>query len=123
MEREVVEEIKRHFGVVTEGVRSDIRALAEGHQSLREEFRRELNEFRREVEGGIGLLTQGHQALREEFRRETQQFREEVRAEFQEVKAMIKFSYAELDRRVRSLETDLVELRARVERIEAHMAR
>ena len=94
MEREAVEEIKRHFGVVADGLRADIRLLAEGQQALREEFKRDMLEFR-----------------------------SEVRAEFQEVKAMIKFSYAELDRRVRSLETDLVELRARVERIEAHMAR
>jgi hypothetical protein len=63
MEREAVEEIKRHFGVVTEGLRADIRLLAEGHQVLREEFKRELQEFRREV-----------------------------RTEFQEVKTMIKFS-------------------------------
>ena len=90
MEREAVEEIKRHFGVIAE-----------------------------HLEGKIQLLAEGQEVLR----REAQQFREEVRAEFQEVKAMIKFSYAELDRRVRSLETDLVELRARVERIEAHMAR
>ena len=90
MEREAVEEIKRHFGVIAE-----------------------------HLEGKIQLLAEGQEVLR----REAQQFREEVLAEFQEVKAMIKFSYAELDRRVRSLETDLVELRARVERIEAHMAR
>jgi len=52
-----------------------------------------------------------------------QEFRQEVRAEFQEVKAMIKFSYAELDRRVRSLEHEIVDLRSRVERIEAAIGR
>jgi hypothetical protein len=90
MEREAVDEIKRHFGVIAE-----------------------------HLEGKIQLLAEGQEVLR----REAQQFREEVRAEFQEVKAMIKFSYAELDRRVRGLETDLVELRGRVERIEARIAR
>lgn len=59
MDREAIEEIKRHFGVV-----------AEGQQSSREEIARDLQEFR-----------------------------QEVRAEFQGVKAMIKFSYAELDLR------------------------
>jgi hypothetical protein len=48
-----VEEIKRHFGVVTESLRSDIRQIAEGHsgirceiQDLREEFRDEFKEMR-----------------------------------------------------------------------------
>ena len=88
MEREAVEEIKRHFGVITE-----------------------------HLEGKIQLLAEGQEVLRREF----QQFREEVRAEFQEVKAMIKFSYAELDRRVRTLEGEIVTLRSRVERIEARI--
>jgi uncharacterized protein involved in exopolysaccharide biosynthesis len=94
VDQQAIEEIKRHFGVIAEGLRADIRLLAEGHQVLREEFKRELEEFRREV-----------------------------RAEFQEVKAMIKFSYAELDRRVRALEQELGDLRSRVERIEALMGR
>lgn len=94
MDRETIEEIKRHFGVLTEGVRADVRAVAEGQQ-----------------------------ALREEFIRGVQDFRQEVRTEFQEVKAMIKFSYAELDRRVRTLEHEVVDLRSRVERIESAMAR
>jgi predicted nucleic acid-binding Zn-ribbon protein len=48
-----VEEIKRHFGVVAESLRSDIRQIAEGHsgirreiQGLREEFRDEFKEMR-----------------------------------------------------------------------------
>jgi hypothetical protein len=36
MDREAIEEIKRHFGVVAEGVRSDVKAVAEG-QSLTSE--------------------------------------------------------------------------------------
>jgi len=94
VDREAIEEIKRHFGVVAVGLRADIRAVAEGQHSSREEIARDLQEFR-----------------------------QEVRAEFQEVKAMIKFSYAELDRRVRSLEHEIVDLRSRVERIEAAIGR
>ena len=48
-----VEEIKRHFGVVTEALRSDIRQVAEGHsgigrelQEIRDEFRDEFREMR-----------------------------------------------------------------------------
>ena len=48
-----MEEIKRHFGVVAESLRSDIQQIAEGHavirhelQSQREELRGEFNETR-----------------------------------------------------------------------------
>jgi len=48
-----VDEIKRHFGVVAEALRSDIRQIAEGHsgirreiQGLREELRDEFKEMR-----------------------------------------------------------------------------
>lgn len=48
-----VEEIKRHFGVVAEALRSDPRQVAEGHsvirhelQELRTEFRDEFKEMR-----------------------------------------------------------------------------
>lgn len=71
MDRETTEEIKRHFGVVADGLRSEIRVVAEG-------------------------LT----AFREESKRDTEALRLEMRAEFDEVKAMIRFSHAELDRRV-----------------------
>lgn len=88
MDSDTVEEIKRHFGIVAEDLRSDMRALAEGQQALRQE-----------LDG----------------------FRQEVRKEFEEVKAMIRFSYAELDRRISVLETDVTQLRSRLERVEARL--
>ena len=45
MDRETVEEIKRHFGIVAEDLRGDIRALAEGQL----EIRREIDVFRADV--------------------------------------------------------------------------
>ena len=45
MEQEQVEEIKRHFGVIAEALRSDVRLVAEGHSVIR----REIQEFRGEV--------------------------------------------------------------------------
>jgi len=45
VEQEQVEEIKRHFGVIAEALRSDVRQVAEGHAVIR----RELQEFRGEV--------------------------------------------------------------------------
>ena len=34
MEKDEIEEIKRHFGVIAEGLRSEIHQVAEGHQVL-----------------------------------------------------------------------------------------
>jgi hypothetical protein len=45
VEQEQVEEIKRHFGVIAEALRSDVRLVAEGHSVIR----REIQEFRGEV--------------------------------------------------------------------------
>ena len=45
MNSEQMEEIKHHFGVVAESLRSDIRQIAEGHATIRHE----LQEHRREV--------------------------------------------------------------------------
>lgn len=46
MEKGEIEEIKRYFGVVAEGLRSDIRQVAEGHEVIRNEIQtlREENE-------------------------------------------------------------------------------
>jgi len=59
-------------------------------------------------------VAEGHDAIREEIKR----FREEVREEFKEVKAIIKFSYAELDRRITTVEGEVGSLKGRVERLE-----
>jgi predicted nuclease with TOPRIM domain len=49
-------------------------------------------------------------------------FREEVQEEFKEVKSMIKFSYAELDHRIRTLEGEVTDLKIRMERLETRWA-
>jgi hypothetical protein len=66
MEKGEIEEIKRYFGVVAEGLRSEIRQVAEGHQVL--------------ADGQVRILDRIDRLERE-------------------LGAMIKFSYAELDRR------------------------
>ena len=71
MERETAEEIKRHFNVVAESLRSEIRTVAEG------------------LEGFQDRVSQEFKGVREELH---------------EVKAMIRLSFAELDRRMRALE-------------------
>ena len=86
MNFEEMEEVKRYFRVLAEGLRPDLQHLPEGHQNI---------------------LTQVHH------------FREGVKEEFKEIRALIKFSFAELDHRIHSLETDVGVLGSRLDRLEA----
>ena len=63
MNTEQMEEIKRHFGVGAESLRSDIRQIAEGHAAMRQEL---------------------------------QGLRGELRDEFKEMRALMRFSFAQL---------------------------
>ncbi len=72
------EEIKRHFGVIAEGLRSDIRLVAEGVAMNTER----LDRHEKELEA----------------------FRQETNRNFTELRAMISLSHGELDRRVTTLE-------------------
>ena len=56
MEKGEIEEIKCHFGVIAEGLRNEIRQVAEGHDAIREEikqFREEVKEEFKEVKAMI----------------------------------------------------------------------
>jgi predicted nuclease with TOPRIM domain len=86
MDRDTAEEIKRHFDVVAEGLRSEIRIVVDGLQGL-------------------------HDEMTAEFKA--------VREEISETQAMIRLSFGQLDRRIRTLEEDVSSLRARLERLEA----
>ena len=50
MNPDEMDEIKRHFGVVAEGLRNEIRQVAEGVVNLNEKFDREISAFREENE-------------------------------------------------------------------------
>jgi len=56
MNNEEIEEIKRHFGVVAESLRSDIRQIAEGHTVLRQELQGQREEIREEFKETRALL-------------------------------------------------------------------
>ena len=86
------EEIKRHFNVVAEGLRSEIRLLAEAQGATVER----LDRFGERVAA--------------EFKR--------VHEDSAETRAMIRLSFGELDRRITALEGDLSALRARLDRLE-----
>jgi len=83
-------ENRRHFEVVAEGLRSDIQQIAEGHQVL--------------LDGQNRIETRVLERVSEMER---------------ELGAMIKFSYADLDRRIHNLEDSVLTLTSRIEHIES----
>ena len=85
-----VAETKRHFDVVAERMEMRIDAVAESVAALDEKVERKIDDLD-----------------------------ERMRLGFVETQAMIKFSHAELDRRVRALEQAFADLQTRVERLES----
>ena len=57
MNNEQMEEIKRHFGVVAEALRSDIRQIAEGHATIRHELQEHREEIRDEFKELRALMS------------------------------------------------------------------
>ena len=56
MNAEQMEEITRHFGVVAEALRSDIRQIAECHATIRHELQKHRGEIRDEYKEMRALL-------------------------------------------------------------------
>lgn len=82
-------ETRRHFEVIGEGLRADIRQVAEGHQVL--------------VDGQARTIERIDQLERE-------------------LGAMIRFSYAQVERRIQELEGNYASLNERVGRLESRTA-
>lgn len=82
-------ETRRHFDFSTEAVKHEVRLVAEAVAQLEEKVDREVERLDHAIENG-----------------------------FADTQAMIKFSHAELDRRVGKLEQAFAALQARVERLE-----
>lgn len=51
MDSDTVEEIKRHFGIIAEGLRSDIRVIAEGQDLLRKQLTTKIDGVDLKVDG------------------------------------------------------------------------
>lgn len=82
-------ETRRHFEVLTEGTQYEIRVVAASVAGVNEKLDREAGDIR-----------------------------DEMRRGFTETQAMIKFSHADIDRRMRTLEDAVADLLSRVERLE-----
>jgi hypothetical protein len=119
------DEIMRHFDVVAERLESQMNVVAEGHSFLvnkLEAVDQHIADVRGELHSEIQVLADGQGVLRDEiktFRTEVASSFREVRQETGEIKAAIRLSYAEIDRRIRTLEGAVVSLVDRVDRLEA----
>jgi hypothetical protein len=92
--RAAVDELRRHFDVVGEALRGEVRLVAEGVTALSERVDR--------VEANL---------------------REEILRAQRELSAMIRFSYAELDRKIQTLEARVSELGLRYGELESRLHR
>ena len=100
MDEDAVAEIKRHFGVVAEDLKGEIRLVAEGQALLVER----IDGLEGRFDGLEGRFTRLEERV---GRTETRVDRLEttVKRGFEKTQALIKSSYRNLDRRVRRLES------------------
>ena len=103
MEDRAVEEIKRHFDVVAESLKDEIKLIAEGYSLLNEK----IDELRKENAEEHAILNKRIDDLRKENAEE-----------HGEILSAIKFSYAELDHRIVALEEKFANIEKRVSQLE-----
>ncbi len=84
-----------------------------------DETRRHFDVVAEQMRGKLQLVAEGASSLANRLDRLEQNLREEILQAQRELSAMIKFSYAELDRRVQALERGHRELEERVRRLES----
>jgi hypothetical protein len=142
MDHDTADDIKRHFNVVAEGLRSEIRTLTEGQLATVErldrferrvesefgEVRSELGDVRSEVvdvrrhfnvvaedlRSEIRTVAEGLQGFREEVANEFSA----VRADLREQNALNRLAYADVIRTLSSHDADLAQHASRLDRIE-----
>jgi len=84
-----------------------------------DETRRHFDVVAERIESRMQLIAEGVSSLSERLDRVEENLREDILRSQRELSAMIKFSYAELERRIEALETRSAEIEERVRRLEA----
>jgi len=112
-------ETRQHFDAVADEMRRHSEGIAEEtrrhSEAVAEETRRHFGIVAEDLKHHIQLTMEGVIANREAIK----QLAARMNEEFVELRSMIRISYAQLDRRVRTLEEIVVGLQARVERLES----
>lgn len=101
----------------------DLKRLIEGlrqeNSALHAETRRHFDVALEAAKHETRLVAEGIAAAREAMDRRATALEERMERGFAETQAMVKFSHAELDRRIRTLEDIVSNLLTRVERLES----
>jgi uncharacterized protein YceH (UPF0502 family) len=87
--------------------------------STASETRRHFDVVAERLENRLDALSEAVSVVDEKLDHKTANIEERMDRGFTETQSMIKFSHAELDRRVRALEQAFADLQARVERLES----
>jgi len=109
------EELKRLF-----------ESLRTNNEAMHAETRRHFDVALESARDDFKVVADKTQMVGERLTREAEQIRHEMRSGFAETQAMLKFSHAELDRRLSALEVNqgtlqhtVAELQTRIERLES----
>ena len=117
LDQELIAYLDRRFGQIEKRLDGHDREFAEARldrKSLRDELVRRIGVVEEQLREEIQVVAEGVSTMDEKLDR----FREETNHEFGETRAMIRLSYNELDRRLRSLETRTEDLDVRLRRLE-----
>ena len=119
------EEIVHQFHVSTEGIRDEVKQVAEGVDLIDKKVERTRQELKEEIDNKTQPIAQGVMALDGKVTALDSkvdgihlEIKNEIQETRQEVLAAVKFSYAELDKRLTTLENEFLDLKLRVEKIE-----
>ena len=111
MDNETTEEIKRYLDVTVATLRADLKADIREVWLVTEDLRLEIRDVKRHADvvaeslrGEIRLVAEGVAGLDEKFTQEFVSVRTELRKQIGDVKALLRGSHADLDRRVTALE-------------------
>jgi ubiquinone biosynthesis protein UbiJ len=122
--RRLFDEVRQQLGEQINSSASETRSyvdqkVAQSAAELRQHFDVHAEDVRARFE----LAAEGLQSLSDKLDRETADIRDEMRRGFTETQSMMKFSHAELDRRVVALEHGHQTLEDKVERLEDRIER
>jgi uncharacterized protein YoxC len=119
-------EIVHQFHVISEDVITQVKQVAEGVANVNEKIDRTRQELKEEIDNKTQPIAQAVTsidgkvtALDMKVDRIHQELKTEIQETRQEVLAAVKFSYAELDKRLTLLENEFLELKRRIEKIES----
>jgi len=127
------DEIIHEFHVISEGIITQVKQVAEGVINVDQKLDRTRLELKGEIEEKTQPIAQAVvsldnkvttldgkvNALGVKLDRFHQELKSEIKETRQEILAAVKFSYAELDKRLTTLEKEFLDLKHRVEKMES----